>query len=498
EYAFHHPLTHHVAYSAQLRDRRAHIHAEIASALIEVNSDELDVRAALIAHHWERADQLLEAARWNRKAADWLTRSEPSEAERHWQKVRDLTSSLPSSPERDELLLHASTQIIVLGVRLGLPETDADEIFETARRVGEQRNDRRELAQLHNAYGMFKGMSGAGEAAVQSIMEAERYAAEIGDCEIQLSVRVSVAVWLLHRGQLSDALQLIQQGIDLADGDLSLGADIVGFSPLAFLTLYRGTVRATMGDLAAARVDLQAALDMARRSHESELECMTVGFMAVITFYEGDREMTLSYALQAMEVATRVGSPFILAFAQGIVGTARRMREEWDEAATALRAELEITREHRTGLLVEAVSIANLAEVYLGQGNLAKAMQTADEAVAVARQRGSRVFECDALLAKFDVLLRADSGDSLLEAQTALDAAAAIIKDTGAHSRTPLLWEKRAALARARSDASGFASAMHEARQAYERMKATGHLTRIERELTATTSLEWMPVVSID
>ncbi|HVM96976.1 MAG TPA: adenylate/guanylate cyclase domain-containing protein, partial [Candidatus Acidoferrales bacterium] len=117
EYAFHHPLTHHVAYSAQLRDRRAHIHAEIAGALIEVNSDELDVRAALIAHHWERADQLLEAARWNRKAADWLTRSEPSEAERHWRKVRDLTSSLPSSPERDELLLHASTQIIVLGVR---------------------------------------------------------------------------------------------------------------------------------------------------------------------------------------------------------------------------------------------------------------------------------------------------------------------------------------------------------------------------------------------
>ncbi|MBI3783065.1 MAG: AAA family ATPase [Deltaproteobacteria bacterium] len=479
EYAFHHPLTHHVAYYAQLHDRRARIHAAIARALVETYPDELDVRAALIAHHWEGADQPLEAARWNRKAAEWLTRSDPSEAQHNWQKVRELTLAQLPSPERDALLLDASTQIITLGVRLGLAETDAQQVFEDARVAGEAHEDRRHLAQLHNAYGMFNGMLGRGELAVQSIMEAERYAAEIGDREMQLSVRVTVAVWLLHRGQLADALQLIQQGIDLADGDLSLGADIVGFSPLAFLTLYRGTTHTAMGDLGEARKDLQTALDMARRNDESEIECMALGFLSIVTFYEGERDATLAYARQTAQVATRIGSPFILGFANGIVGAAHRMREEWDEAAALIHAELAITRERGTGLLVEAVSIANLAEVYLGQGNLPKALQTAEEAVAVARLRGSRIFECDSLLAQFDVLLRFADAASQSKAEAALNAAAAIVDETGAHSRTPLLWEKRAALARARGNTTAAAQALEEAKLAYERMHAKGHVARL-------------------
>src|SRR6185437_9508278 len=70
-YAFKHPLTQEVAYSSQLESRRAADHAAAAEAIIGRNPDRLDELAALIAGHWEAADQTLEAARWSARAAHW-------------------------------------------------------------------------------------------------------------------------------------------------------------------------------------------------------------------------------------------------------------------------------------------------------------------------------------------------------------------------------------------------------------------------------------------
>jgi len=483
EYEFNHPLTHHVAYYAQLRDRRVRVHGAVARALIATDTDEVDTRAALIAHHWEGADELLEAARWGRKAAEWVVRSDPGQAQRHWRKVRDLSLALPASPERDVLVVHASTQVILLGVRLGLAEDEAREVFEAARAVGLAADDRRGLAQLNNAYGMLSGMSGLGEAAVQSIMEAERFAAEIGEREILLALRVTVGVWMLHRGQLRDALILVEQGIDLAAGEVSLGADTVGFSPLIFLTLYRGAIQSAIGDLDASRADLEEALDLARRHDEPELECLALGFLAIAAYYDGDAEGILSLARQTMDKATRLGSPFILGYASGVLGTAHRMRGEWEDAIAVLKAELAIRRERRTGLLVEAVSIANLAEAYLGKGELDKALRTAKQAVDVARERGSRLFECDALLAEADVLIRVHGENPTEEIEAVISAALQIVVETGAESRLPLIHEVRAKLALARGDQASGAQHLREALASYRKIGARGHVARLQQAL---------------
>ncbi len=65
EYAFKHPLTQEVALGSQLRDRRARTHAAVARALAAAHPDRLDEHVALLAQHYEAADQALEAARWS-------------------------------------------------------------------------------------------------------------------------------------------------------------------------------------------------------------------------------------------------------------------------------------------------------------------------------------------------------------------------------------------------------------------------------------------------
>src|SRR5262249_48505973 len=99
EYTFKHPLTREVAYRSQLAERRARIHAAVARAIEETNAGKLGERAALLAYHWEHADEAREAAKWHRRAAEWMGLDNSVEALSHWQSERRLLDSLPDTAE---------------------------------------------------------------------------------------------------------------------------------------------------------------------------------------------------------------------------------------------------------------------------------------------------------------------------------------------------------------------------------------------------------------
>ena len=122
EYAFKHPLTREVAYRSQLAERRARVHGAVARAIEELESGQLDERAALLAHHWEQAGDAREAAKWHRRAAEWVGANDPAEALRHWRKVHALVRTMPESTETIGLAVTACMQALNFGWRLGAAE----------------------------------------------------------------------------------------------------------------------------------------------------------------------------------------------------------------------------------------------------------------------------------------------------------------------------------------------------------------------------------------
>src|SRR5439155_10196843 len=72
EYLFKHPLTQEVALASQLQERRKRLHAAVARVIEAAHASDLDRQAALLAHHWDEAGEALAAARWHRRAAEWL------------------------------------------------------------------------------------------------------------------------------------------------------------------------------------------------------------------------------------------------------------------------------------------------------------------------------------------------------------------------------------------------------------------------------------------
>ena len=135
EFAFKHPLTQEVALGSQLQDRRKRVHAAVANAIRETQPDRVEEFAALLAHHYEEAGDTLEAVRWHRRAAERMKGSDESSSVSHWQKVYDLTKSLPQTSEAMEHSLKACDQLLSNGWRTGLTEEAWEAIGEEGRAV---------------------------------------------------------------------------------------------------------------------------------------------------------------------------------------------------------------------------------------------------------------------------------------------------------------------------------------------------------------------------
>src|SRR5262249_25389932 len=151
--------------------RRARAHAAAARALAELHPDHLDERAALLAYHWEEAGELFEAARWYRRAAEWVSSKNSAEGARKWQQVRATAAQVPA-PEADALGLLARAQLLILGARVGVPAEEAATIFAEGQVLAARTGDLGTLAILLCGYSNVKDMQGEPDEALRHAMAA--------------------------------------------------------------------------------------------------------------------------------------------------------------------------------------------------------------------------------------------------------------------------------------------------------------------------------------
>jgi adenylate cyclase len=160
DYRFWHPLTQEVTYHSLLAERRCRLHAAVAHAIVEVDAERLDERAALVASHFERAGDHLEAARWNARAAAWVQRSNVAEGVRRW---RATVAHLAHAPESDETLAlgaWARARLLQFGSRTGISDEEAERLFTEGRTLAERLADPEPLIAVRRFYTTVQIMRG--------------------------------------------------------------------------------------------------------------------------------------------------------------------------------------------------------------------------------------------------------------------------------------------------------------------------------------------------
>jgi class 3 adenylate cyclase/tetratricopeptide (TPR) repeat protein len=483
EYTFKHPLTQEVAYRSQLAERRSRVHAAVARAIAARHADRLDERAALLAHHWESAGEALEAARWHRRAAEWVGSGDAGVACAHWRRVLGSLAALPESPEVMTLGLVARVNLLNFGWRLGVAEDEAARLFAEAKALAERSGDTALLARLITVYATVRGTAGEVAEYLAHALEAARLAEHTDDLSLRFVLRYSQVYPHFLVGNLRQALALCDQALeDIAshpDTDTGLA---FSSRPDVFFPWFRAMVLFQLGRVADALLSLDRAAALARAHGATEILGWAHFSYALSAESAGNLEGALQHARQSLEIAEKIGSTFSRAAACVALGRVHNSRGEWDAALAAFEQALALIRERRTSAEQEAGVLAGLADAHLGRGDRAQARRTAEHAVAVARQRGTRVQEISAQLALARVVLQASGIGEREAVEAALARAQALVEHTDARSLAPSLHLARAELARLGGDEAGHRHALETAERLAAAMGMTTRAKPIEHE----------------
>ncbi len=483
EYAFKHPLTQEVALGSQLRERRARTHGAVARALEAAHPDRLDEHAALLAHHYEAAGRPHDAARWHRRAAEWLIRSDLGESSAHWERVYELVKSEPATEATKRLLLDACGKLVAYAHHRGLPEAEWDRLAAEGRKLAERLGDRPGLFLIE--FGLANARNLSGWSSESPLVPAQRAIeiAEALDREAQALARMQFGNVLWHAGRVREALRIIEETLELCGQDMELGVGMFPFSVANFALFQKASVLLWKGRPREAAACFERCFEVASARNEGTIIChMSCWSGAAFEELSGTSKQALARARLAVERAERSGDLFTRATALLYVGWSELLEGQVTEALESLQRVDHLQRERGIARAYLNLGQALLAEAHLAAGDAARARTVADRCTA---ERETWVFELRAHLARSRVLRGLDGPEARAEIEVSLARAELLLEWSGARAFAPFIVEERARLAAVLGDQEGAADLLARARDLFGEVEAAGHVERLTAELGA-------------
>src|SRR3990172_852645 len=216
---FKHALTHDVAYSTLLLERRKALHRIVAAAIEELYADRLLEQYETLAHHyyegqeWEQAlDYLLKAGRKavaayaNQDAIGYLTRG------------LDLLKTLPDGPERaqQELDLQIALGPILVATK-GFAAPEVESVYTRARELSQQVGETPQIVTV--LWGLWSFYATRAEHLIARELAEQllRLAQREDDPALLLPANFALGFSLWCHGELVPACAHLEQGIALYD-----------------------------------------------------------------------------------------------------------------------------------------------------------------------------------------------------------------------------------------------------------------------------------------
>ncbi len=483
EYAFKHPLTQEVALGAQLGERRKKLHAAAAQALEESLAARLDESAALLAHHWELAGRPREAARWQRRAAQWVRGRDSVQSIRHWQRVRVLAGGLDDEEARRFVLEACSSIAIMGGWRLGLSADEMTEVGEQGRALAQHFGDRNALLGIVAAEGVRKGVGGDARSYYEASLEAERLIDDSVGFEQRLNVQLGRGYSSMCMGLAPEALREIEKTRALAGDDLRAGFETFGFSAAVWVDVADGQILSFAGRIDEARERLVAAIRRARENDFKEVLGFALNNACLASWARGAALAGLpdarAGAHESIEIADGLGSSYSKAFSGFALALAHAAAESFEDAAASSDEALAFLRENETGREYESALLCLRGHALVALGDASSAVPIAREAMSLAAAQPCFWWGVDACRVLAQALLAHEGVAARVEIEAALAQAFAWLDESGAEALRPRVLEARAALAGALGDAAGQAADLAEALRLYRAMGAEGHVARL-------------------
>ncbi|MDR3452604.1 MAG: AAA family ATPase [Rhodoferax sp.] len=445
-FGFHHPLVQEVAYSTQLKARRASLHGAVATAMEAHYSTQPDEFAALIAFHHEAAGQPVKAARHLSRAAQWLGVTHSTQAMKHWRHARELLADQPRLPETDRLRVKVGGQLALLGWREGLSPQEVKAIVDEAVGLATEVDNRFVQLLLLTEGRVLHGSGGSADAYVEAIRRAIALTPDGADQGRFATLHLALShacTWsgLLREGMAANdvAMQNVAQ-IDQFD------RDYIGFAPEQWMLNMRVRMLIRMLRLDEAKACLQQMLGHDAATQDPVILQIIYHYHVELAACLGDPAMVHEHARLSAGIAQRYPSPYSRAAALWTAGVSAIAAQDFEHAITSFSDALAVIRAARIAADIETEVLACMAEGQYLSGNAEQALAVAKESVAISRQRSNRITECRSLIVWGSVLAQDGSAEGAREAGALFARAEQLIAVTGAKICEGALTHARALL----------------------------------------------------
>ena len=391
-FAFRHPMVQEVLYHSLVSERRRALHASVAAEFEQTLPDPGGAQAGFVAYHLEEAGNVPRAASYNMKAAMWHGTRDPTQALDAWKRVRRLLLNLPLEGAARYPLLMASGQIVNFAWREGLTAADVEPYYAEALEIARALGDMRAITLVTAAYGRALASTGSAHDYVANVSEARA----LLDPQKHAGLRVLLTAILCHALRLAGDLRaaLAENDDALANAHLVEEQDqqTLGFRVPIWIKAMRGHTLVMMSRHDEAKPFLdeliaadEATVDVMHRliAHASYVD-MAWGL--------GDKALATTHGAAVRRLGEKSGNPYLMVYGRAYAGLGQAICGEFSDAATALSDALSLARRQKAGLEIEARMLCDLAYVQLRAGLGAHARATAEEAAAVARRRGAKIW----------------------------------------------------------------------------------------------------------
>jgi class 3 adenylate cyclase/tetratricopeptide (TPR) repeat protein len=428
---FFHPLIQEVAYSAQLRPALVKLHRAVAEELERRCGVRQDERAALLAMHWERAQQPLPAARRHHDACIWLAARNPMSAAAHAERVRELANSFSDSTEAASLAVSGCHELLRHGWHTGLAFEQVVETFEQGLALAERLEDRPAQVRMLLGYARRAKHEGQTEAWHRAVEQAEALSAG----GISEALRANLAGERVHvavvAGRFHQALSIAEEVRARMQAHPSIVEDPDIGEGLAQALWLRVDGLWAVGRTEESLETVRGLVALAKQFGHATLIVGALAGNAKIAALVGAADEALARANEARQAASGLGAVLYVLTTGHRLGSALLARGSFSDAAGELTAALDLARQYRIYADNDVHVTADLALAQLGCGNLAEAMRTSDAAVDLARKRQAVFYGCFAHLARARV--REATGD-LAGAEADLRDVIGVARETSGRS----------------------------------------------------------------
>jgi class 3 adenylate cyclase len=478
EYTFEHPLTQEVAAGSLLKDRRQDLHSRIATAIELHGAGSIDERAALLAMHYQQAAEPLPAARWHKRAAEWVARSDYIAAGHHWRAICELLHDQPTDTETADLGFAACVQLLIGSLYFELGPEERTTVYEDGRRYAEAIGDPRTKFMLGFAHA--RSVLGGGDVAGNMTYTAQNYRAVQTDPDsvIRAHTRMMTVDALIWATQLREAKAAADGWLAEFHEPLPPEDLVLGFSPHAIVWFWRGYALAWGGRLTAAHHDFVNSLRAGEQDETPPTVHWTEFYWTEGCYLAGDATQASVHATRVVELSSAMGDPPVqVAYAHMAAALVHLTAGRGADAIEPARAALATHRQVEVHLA--AVSSTLLAEALLQSGDFDAARTAAEEAIVLGRQYLRANYEAIAHGVLARALLRRSGSEAVGPAAAELAAAAALIEAGDIGALEPALYEWQAEHAGVAGNQAARIELIERARQGYDAIGASQHATRI-------------------